>query len=469
MEALGRANGSLRMAASISEPLDFKPTLRVLEAALGEFDDLGSNSGSAVEPQVRRAALEVFRNFGRERTAFPSRWRYDYAALQFEELIWSTGRARVPALPRAGRSAQAQPSDAPALAVDNAGGLVHLGSVYLEPEIRIGDPRVTLLALADAQRAFPERVAGVRRRFARPHADRFAALATAFQNCGAYVDIPDGVVLDAPLQLLWTSRRGSASAVFPQTVVRVGVGARATIVERHVGDGESFVNGIVEIELASQAQLDYVVVQGADDAARLFFRRAARCAAGATVGWHVAELGAGLVRSVVDTQLAEAAATANVNVLFFARGFGHVDLAVEIDHDGSETVSQTIVRSAASDRGQGRFAGGVRIPRTARGCKASMRDDALVLSRDAYLEAVPALEIAANDVSASHAATVGSLDEEQLFYVQSRGFARGTAERMVALAFFEPAIVRFPTEVFRDEIRTALDERLDEIPETFVS
>ena len=96
-----------------------------------------------------------------------------------------------------------------------------------------------------------------------------------------------------------------------------------------------------------------------------------------------------------------------------------------------------------------------------------MRDDALVLSRDAYLEATPVLDIAANDVGAEHAATVGALDEEELFYVQSRGIARGRAERMIALAFFEPAIVRFPSDALRDEIRTALDAQLDEVPATF--
>lgn len=72
-------------------------------------------------------------------------------------------------------------------------------------------------------------------------------------------------------------------------------------------------------------------------------------------------------------------------------------------------------------------------------------------------------------MAAAHAATIGSLDEEQLFYVRTRGIARGAAERMLALAFFEPLIVRFPSDALRDEIRTALDALLDEIPETFTA
>jgi Fe-S cluster assembly protein SufD len=125
------------------------------------------------------------------------------------------------------------------------------------------------------------------------------------------------------------------------------------------------------------------------------------------------------------------------------------------------------VRAVATERGQGIARGTIAIRPDTHRCDASFRADALVLSRDAYLEAVPALDIASNDVAAHHAATVGALDEEELFYVQSRGIARGRAERMIALAFYEPAIARFPSEALRDEVRTALDVALDDIPETF--
>ena len=459
------------MAASLSEPLAFAPSARTLAFALEELDELGTRGGGANEPVLRRASLEAYLRFGRERRVYPPRWRYDYAALSFEDVYWLTGRALAPAPApvRKAKPAVDEPGDAAALAVENAGGLVHLGAIYLQSPAAQSDPRVTLMSLADAKVAFPERVVAVQHRIVAPGADRFTALATAFQNCGAYVNIPDGVALEAPLQLVWTSRPGEASAVFPHTVVSVGAGAHVTIVERHIGDNESFVCGLVEIDLAEGARLDYVVVQNADVTTRMLVRRAARCAAGATVAFHVAELGSGLVRSVVDVRLNGEGASADLGALFFAHGFEHVDLEIEIDHRASATSSRTIVRDAASGLGQGRFRGAVTIPSSARSCRATMRDDALVLSRDAYIEAIPALEIAANDVSASHAATVGSLDEEQLFYVQSRGFARGNAERMIALAFFEPAIAGFPTELLRDEVRTALDERLDDIGETFVS
>ena len=455
-----------------SDTLDFAPTPAMLRAVLDEFDDLGPSGGGAVAPAARREAFAAFVRLARVRKRMPARWRHDYAALPFDDLHWSSGRARVPALPKyepATRSADAEApdADAPALAVENAGGIVHLGGTYLEPAERHGDPRVVLTSLADAKRAGARGARDVDGRIVAPDADRFTALSTAFQNCGAYVDVPDNVALDAPIQMVWASRPGVAGAVFPHVVVRLGANARATILERHVGSTESFVCGIVEIALAPGAQLDYVVVQQADEGARIVMHRGVRCEGGARIGWHLADLGGALVRTTIASHLEHARAEASLGALFFPRAFGHVDLAASLDHCASETRSQTIVRSVATGRGQGRFRGGIRIAPDTHRCDAVMRDDALVLSRDAYHEAEPALDIASNDVSAQHAATIGALDEEELFYVQSRGIARGRAARMIALAFFEPAIARFPSEALRDEVRTALDAELDDVPETF--
>ncbi len=442
----------------------------MLGAALDELEDIGAQGGSAVDSATRQSALAAYLTAPSERGVIAS-WRHDYARLPFADLAWSSGRMRVPALPaqpvRRAVSRDPGEQDSPALAVENAGGLVHLGSTYLEPQERRGDARIALLALADAKREQRAAVAAIHGTIVAPDADRFTALATAYQNCGAFVGIPAGVVLDAPLQLVWASRPGEATAVFPHTVVRVGANARATIIERFVGETESFISAIVEIDLEPGARLDYVAIQQTDDGARLFTHRGARCAEGATIGWHVADLGGALVRDTLVADLGARRAKAEINAFFFVRGFAHADLTVACRHRASETESRTVVRSAATDRGHGRFRGEIAIEARTSGVRASMRDDALILSRDANLDATPALEIGSNQASAYHAATVGSLDEEALFYVQSRGIPRGIAERMMSLAFFEAAIAGFPGEAVRDEVRTALDAALDAIPETF--
>jgi Fe-S cluster assembly protein SufD len=295
--------------------------------------------------------------------------------------------------------------------------------------------------------------------------DRFVALAAAFVNCGVMVHVPDGVVLDKPIQLVFATPEGSDDAVFPLISVILGANARATVIERHVGSAETFVCGTAHAIAGPGAQLDYVAVQQTGESARVFMHRGATCAANASVRLHVAELGGTLVRSVLDLQLAGEGARAGASALFFNTGFQHVDLTTTTAHAVGNTTSDTVVRSAASDRGQGRFFGNIAIRPAAHGADASLRDDALLLSKRAHIDSVPALEIAANDVKAFHGATVGSLDEEALFYAGSRGIARADAARMVALAFFEPVISRLPSEALRDEVRTALDHKIDSATE----
>jgi Fe-S cluster assembly protein SufD len=456
------------MAASRTESLAFSPTPSTLDLAIDELEEIGSSSGGAVSTPARRAALAMY--LGNTRMGIPRhvRLRHDYEALGFDDLVWSSGRMRVATLPQARATpASGSGGDAPSLAVENSGGIVHAGSTYLQPSAARGDDRLTIVALADAVRARAARdILGY---IARIEDDRFIALATAFQNCGAYVEVPPGVALDAPVQIVWTGAPGATQAIFPQIVVRVGANARVTIVERHVGNVDAFVCGSVELEIAAGARVDYVVVQEIDDGARILMSRAARCAGGAIVAWHLAELGGALAYSSVASHLVGNASTAETNELAFARGFGNVDLRVGCAHVGERSTSQSIVRAAAIDRGVVRVACDVTIGAGAHRSDAATRIDGLVLSRDAYLEAVPSLEVATNDIAAAHAATIGSLDEEQLFYVRTRGISRGRAERMLALAFFEPAIARFPGDALRDEVRTALDKRLDEVADTFAS
>lgn len=431
--------------ATRSEPIDFRPVPAMLAAAIDELEDLGGASGSAVPAPARRAALAAYLAFGPEPERMPAAWRHDYAALPFEDLEWSSGRVRVPALPPA---------------ASGTAGLVHSGSIYLQPAAPAGGPGLTLRSLADAKRRLGLVPAG---------SDRFVALATAFQNCGAYVHVAAGTTIEEPVQLVWSERPGPGAAVFPHVLIELEAGARVTVVERVLGGGDALVCGIVEATLGPGAHLDYVGVQQADDGVRLFMRRAARCGEGASIGWHLADLGGALVRDRITAELDGPGGQATAHAFFFGQGYDNADLDVRVDHAAPATRSRVVVRSGASDHSVGRFTGTIRMERESAGSDASLRDDALLLSRTAYLDAVPILEIECNDVRAAHGATVGSLDEDALFYVQSRGVPREVATRMMALAFFEPAIAGFPTDALRDEVRTALDERLDAVPDTFIS
>jgi Fe-S cluster assembly protein SufD len=421
----------------------FAATQAGLDDALTLLDAQAARSGGIVDADDRRAALARYTTLPVPGGRPPRGWRHEYGALRFDELRYTSDRTDV------GESVDA---------------LVHRGATALVAPRATTDPRVVLLPLADAARdaryrdLIPPLDAGAL-------GDKFAALATAFQNCGAFVLVPDGVVLEQPLQLVFAQAEPYADAVFPRIVVVLGAGARATILERHLGAGAGVVCGLVTAQVGSAAALDYAIVQQSSEEARVLMRRSAHCESDATIRWHLAELGATLARSVLHAQLAGSGAVAEIDALFFNTGFQHVDLTTSTEHAVGNTRSSAIVRTAAGDRGQGRFFGDITILPHAHGSDASLRDDALLLSRRAHIDSVPALAIAANDVSAYHGATVGSLDRDALFYTASRGIPRPDAVRMIALAFFEPAIARFPGDALREEVRTALDDKIDDATE----
>ncbi|HET7814830.1 MAG TPA: Fe-S cluster assembly protein SufD [Candidatus Baltobacteraceae bacterium] len=287
-----------------------------------------------------------------------------------------------------------------------------------------------------------------------PHNDKkFAALAAASWNTGALVYVPAGVSVDDPIRIVYNATNG---ALYPVTLVVLEEGARCTVVTEIEGSDGAFVCGIDEVVAAENAQHVFASVQSLPEDATAIFTRGAKPGRSASVSFDAAQLGAHLSVDTLDVNVDEPGAEGTINVLFFPRGTQHVDVVSTVAHNAGDSQSQTLVKSAATGNGQARYLGNIRIAPHAQHTESALRDDALLLSKGAHIDSVPALEIAANDVKAYHGATVGALDEEQIFYMTSRGISRDDAERMIALGFFEPVVERFPTEALRERIRETL-------------
>ena len=327
------------------------------------------------------------------------------------------------------------------------------GSVAIEN----ASPRAIAVDLKSAAREHAELFARAFRAAIEPQ-HKFAHLALAHAGLGAFIYVPADCALDEPIVVRY--RAAANEAIFPYTVVLAERGARVTVIERLELGPEAFVCGVAEIVTDAGADVTYASAQFAPENARVLFTRAARPGRDARVAWANAELGAGLSVSDVVVTIAQPGVDANIATLFFPTGTQHVDVVSNIEHRVGDATSDTLVKSAASGRGQGRFVGNIRIAANAQHSDAALRDDALLLSEGAHIDSVPALEIAANDVKAYHGATVGALDQDSIFYMTSRGIERAQAERMIALGFFEPAIDRFPTEALREELRTALQAKV---------
>lgn len=283
---------------------------------------------------------------------------------------------------------------------------------------------------------------------------RFAALNAAHRENGAFIFLPNGVVVDEPILVTFDVE---GPAAFPYVLVVASAGARATVLTRYkAGSNLKMVSEIVEVVARERAAVTYATVQDFGPDVRVFWSRHGNIGGDAELNWALAELGGALSVGDVKSTTLEAGARTTIAGFFFPNERQHVDVRSEADHPAPQTQSVTLFKSAAIGGGQARYVGNIRIRPSAHGVDATLRDDALLLSKDAHIDSIPALEIGANDVKAYHGATIGAIDDDELFYAMSRGIDRHEAERMIALGFFEPALVHFPTEALREELRAAL-------------
>ena len=277
-------------------------------------------------------------------------------------------------------------------------------------------------------------------------------------SSAALIDVPAGAQVEEPIVIDVDLDDPSAPDA---TRVVVGVGARVAVLERLHGGAEGrTMTRTCDVTLGAHADLSYTVVQTATAGARIEVTRQSDCGEGAHVAWNVALLGGATTAETVVSRHDASGASTEIAALFFPVARENVVLTTEVRHDVPSTSSHTVVRSIAAGHGRGRYFGNIRIAPHAHGSEASLRDDTLLIGKDAKIDAIPALEIAANDVKAFHGATVGAIDDEHIFYLMSRGIERDAAEKLIALGFFEPALARFPGEALRGEIRTILEAKL---------
>jgi Fe-S cluster assembly protein SufD len=333
-----------------------------------------------------------------------------------------------------------------------------LANVDVDSAASIDNPNANVVA-CDLRTASAEHAERFARAFGAAGAGttKFGALTTAFARAGAFVYVPADIQAAEPITIEYDLPDGASS--FPYTVVLAEAGSDVTIVERYRG-APRFVSGVAEIVTGENARVTFASHQTLGAATHCVQTRLSQPGKDATIDWMAADLGAALSVNELAVAIERTGITAGVTAVFFPDGNQHVDVVSRIEHSVGNSVSNTLVKSAATDSGQARYVGNILIAERAQGSNAALRDDALLLSKQAHIDSVPALEIAANDVKAYHGATVGALDPDQIFYMQSRGIAAAAAERMIAIAFFEPAIERFPTKSLREEIRAAIEGKL---------
>ena len=285
----------------------------------------------------------------------------------------------------------------------------------------------------------------------------FADLNTAFLSDGAFIQLGDGVAVEAPIHLLYLST-GTGLAVHPRNVIVAGINAQAFVVEQYVGlnEGAGFTNAVTCIVAGRDARIEHCKLQQENAASFHVAAIQALQSAGSGFTSHSLSLGAALARNDIATRFDGGHCETTFNGLYVAGGRQHVDHHTRIDHAQPHGTSREFYRGILDGHARGVFSGRVVVHKDAQRTDASQANHNLLLSREAEVDTRPQLEIYADDVKCSHGATVGQLDENMLFYLRSRGVEDDLARNLLTYAFAREVIER----IRLDSLRTRVEEML---------
>jgi len=303
-------------------------------------------------------------------------------------------------------------------------------------------------------------------RYADMSRDVFTALNTALWEDGAYLRIHRGVVLEQPIHLLYVSAGvGAEIATHPRTLIIAEDASQAAIVEDYVslGSEAAFSNAVTELAAGQDAVISHFLIERENLASFNVSTLRIEQSRGANVDSHSILLGGGLVRNNVHPVLNGEGAECLINGLFVGAGRQHMDNYMLVEHARPHCNSRQFYNGILADHARGVFHGRIVVHKDAQKTDAKQTNRNLLLSDSARIDTKPQLEIYADDVKCTHGATIGQIDETQLFYLRARGIAEANARNLLLYAFAAECLDRMKGPAAREFAGKLIRERLQEL------
>jgi Fe-S cluster assembly protein SufD len=291
--------------------------------------------------------------------------------------------------------------------------------------------------------------------------DVFTALNASGWEGGAFVWVPKDVRVEAPI-LLTAVTAAAGSILHRRVLIVLEEGAQAEVWEQYVSGGAdaTVLNTVVELRVGQNANLRYVCGQELNESSYIFGAQRAEVARDGALDWVALGFGSARGRVRMETLLAGPGADAKVTGAYAPHARQHVDFDTTQEHGAPNTTSDLAFRGILADRSSAVWRGMIKVDPGAQQTDAFQVCRNLLLSKKAHADAIPGLEILANDVRCTHAAAVAQIDKEQLFYLRSRGLDKSTSTRLVIEGFMAELVERFEEGAMRDALATALEQRL---------
>ena len=331
-----------------------------------------------------------------------------------------------------------------------------------------GDGRpdgVAVMSLAAAAERFPDLVADHFGTIVPAGGDPFVAINEAGWVGGALVHVPRNAAPEHPISLT-AVQQASGRTLNWRTLIVLEEGAEAEVWERYVSAddaGEGLFNGVTEVIVGEGANLRYVCGQDLSESSWVFASQRAEVARDGNLEWVALGFGSANGKVRMETKLAGRGAGARVTGAYVSNGRQHLDYDTTQEHADEDTTSDLAFRGVLDGRSTAVWRGMINVDKGAQRTDAFQDCRNLILSSRAHADAIPGLQIEADDVACTHAAAVAQVDPEQLFYLTSRGLDGEQASELIVGGFLAELVERVPEGAVADALASALEARLAEL------
>ncbi|MEZ5154844.1 MAG: Fe-S cluster assembly protein SufD [Solirubrobacterales bacterium] len=324
---------------------------------------------------------------------------------------------------------------------------------------------VTVMSLSEAAARFPDLIAGRFGTIVPGDGDPFVAINEAGWSGGALVYVPRNAAPEHPISLTAVQQAGGRSLNW-RTLIVLEEGAEAEVWERYISSddaAEGLFNGVTEVIVGEGANLRYVCGQDLSERSWVFASQRAEVARDGQLDWVALGFGSANGKVRMETKLAGRGAEARVTGAYVSNGRQHLDYDTTQEHAAEDTTSDLAFRGVLDGRSTAVWRGMINVDKGAQRTDAFQDCRNLLLSKRAHADAIPGLQIEADDVACTHAAAVAQIDPDQLFYLTSRGLDRDSASELIVGGFLAELVERVPGGAVADALAGALDARLGEL------
>jgi len=322
---------------------------------------------------------------------------------------------------------------------------------------------VIFTTLINALCEYPTIVQKILGKIVLPGDGKFSALTSAFEENGIFLYVPKNLNIALPLSSVIRKTDGDYAHIM-HNIVWLEEGASVIYINEinsiHDNHKDGFYAGVTEILVEKNANLTFIELQDLSENVWNLTHERAKILSNGNINWFCGALGSKLSKNFIDVDLVEKGASTQMSGIYFADNSQHIDLDTQQNHLAPYTESNLMYKGVLQDEGVAIWQGMIFVANGAQKTDGYQANRNLILDRNAKVDSIPGLEILADDVRCTHGATVSKVDDEQIFYLESRGIPEDEAVKIIVSGFLEPLLEKIPIDGIRNQVRTIINKKM---------